>query len=86
MQPTTSSIQKLLQQKLNIYTTVLTPKTELRKDLNLVDWEMHYLLNAIEQTWNISITQKESDEIVSMKHLMEVVKQQLNTKTRFAHY
>lgn len=80
MQPTTSSIQKLLQQKLNIYTAVLSPKTELRKDLELVDWEMHYLLNAVEQRWNISITQKESDKIVSMQHLMEVVKQQLNTK------
>ena len=80
MQPTTSSIQKLLQQTLNIYTAVLSPKTELRKDLELVDWEMHYLLNAVEQRWNISITQKESDKIVSMQHLMEVVKQQLNTK------
>ena len=85
MQPTTNSIQKLLQQKLNIYTAALTPKTELRKDLDLVDWEMHYLFNAIEQRWNISITQKESDEIVSMKHLMEVVKQQLSTKAAITH-
>lgn len=77
MQPTTNSIQKLLQQKLNIYTSVLTPKTNFRQDLDLVDWEMHYLLNAIEERWNISITQQESDEIVSMRHLMEVVKQQL---------
>lgn len=77
MQPSVNSIQKLLKKKLNIYTTVLTPKTDLKKDLDLVDWEMLYLLNAIEQVWNISITQNDSEKIVNMEHLMAVVKKQV---------
>ena len=78
MQPTANSIQKLLQEKLNIYSADLNPRTDLKKDLDMVDWEMLYLLNAIEQTWNISITQYDSDKIVNVKHLMEVVKKQFN--------
>ena len=77
MQPIVTSIQKLLKQKLNIYTPVLTPKTDLKKDLNLVEWEMLYLFNAIEQTWHISITQKDSENIVNVQHLLAVVKRQV---------
>ena len=85
MQPTTNSIQKLLQEKLNIYPDLLNPATNLKKDLDMVDWEMHYLLNAIEEVWNISITQHESDKIVNMKQLMAVVKQQLISKAGRTH-
>lgn len=78
MQPTANSIQKLLQQKLNISASSLTPKTNLKKDLDLVDWELLYLLNAIEKTWNISINENDLSKIVNMKYLMEVVRRQLS--------
>ncbi len=77
MQPVVTTIRKLLKQKLNIYPPVLTPKTDLKKDLNLVEWEMLYLFNAIEQTWHISITQQDSDSIVNLQHLLAVVKRQV---------
>ncbi len=77
MQPIVNSIQKLLKQKLNIYTPVITPKTDLKKDLNLVEWEVLYLFNAIEQTWHISITQQESEKIVNVQHLLAVVRRQV---------
>ncbi len=76
MQPFVNSIQKLLKQKLNIYTTGLTPKTDLKKDLNLVDWEMLYLLNAVEKKWHVSIAQNESDNIGNIEQLLAVVKKQ----------
>ena len=56
MQTFVTGIQKLLKQKLNIYANSLTPKTDLKNDLNLVDWELVYLLNAVEKKWQISIT------------------------------
>ena len=74
MQPFVNSIQKLLKQKLNIYTTALTPKTDLKRDLNLVDWEMLYLLNAIERKWHVSIAQNDSENIGSIEQLLAVVK------------
>lgn len=77
MQPIVTSIQKLLRQKLNISAPVLTPKTELKKDLNLVEWEMLYLFNAIEQTWHISFTQQDTENIVNVQHLLAVVKRQV---------
>lgn len=76
MQPIVTGIQKLLKQKLNIYTSVLTLKTDLKKDLDLVDWELLYLLNAVEETWHISIPQNESDNIVRIEHLLMIVKKQ----------
>ena len=76
MQPIVNSIQKLLEEKLNIYITPLTPHTNLKTDLDLVDWEMLYLLNAVEQTWHISIPQNDSDKIVSIEHLLAIVKKQ----------
>lgn len=85
MRPIVNSIQKLLKQKLNIYPTVLTTKTDLKKDLNLVDWEMLYLLNAIEQTWQISITQYDSDNIVNLEHLLAVVKKQVTATAHRNH-
>ena len=76
MQPFVNSIQKLLKQKLNIYTTGLTPKTDLKKDLNLVDWEMLYLLNAVERKWHVSIAQNECEKIGNIEQLLAVVKKQ----------
>jgi acyl carrier protein len=76
MQPVMSSIGKLLKQKLNIYPPVLTMKTDLKKDLNLADWEMLYLLNAVEQTWEISIPLNDSEKIIRIEHLLAAVKKQ----------
>lgn len=76
MQPFVNSLRKLIQQKLNIYPAVLTPKTNLKKDLDLVDWEMLYLMNAIENKWHISLAQNDSDNIGSIEQLMAIVKKQ----------
>jgi acyl carrier protein len=78
MQAIVNSIQKLLKQKLNIYTTVITPKTDLKKDLNLVDWEMLYLLNAVEKKWHVSITQNDQESIGNIEQLVAVVRKQSN--------
>lgn len=78
MQTIVNSIQKLLKQKLNIYTTALTPKTDLKKDLNLVDWEMLYLLNAVEKKWHVSITQNDQDTIDNIEQLVAVVRRKSN--------
>jgi acyl carrier protein len=76
MQPFVNSLRKLIQQKLNIYPAVLTPKTDLKKDLDLVDWEMLYLMNAIENKWHISLAQNDSDNIGNIEQLMAIVKKQ----------
>lgn len=73
MQPFVNSIQKLLKQKLNISTTSLSSKTDLKKDLNLVDWEMLYLLNAVENKWHISIA-VDPQTIGSVGQLMAAVR------------
>jgi acyl carrier protein len=80
MQPAVSSIQKLLNQKLNIYPGTLTLKTELKKDLDLVDWEMLYLLNVVEQAWQISIPPADSDKIVRIEQLLAIVKKQRGSR------
>lgn len=67
------SIQKLLKQTLNISPVSLIDSTDLRKDLNLVDWEIAYLLNAIERAWHISIAESETNETMNVKYLMELV-------------
>lgn len=71
MQPFVISIQRLLKKKLNI-STPLTPETDLKKDLDLVDWEMLYLLNAVEKKWHVSIS--ETDQIGNMEQLLAAVK------------
>jgi acyl carrier protein len=71
MQPFVISIQRLLKKKLNI-STPLTPETDFKKDLDLVDWEMLYLLNAIEKKWHVSIS--ETDQIGSIEQLLAAVK------------
>lgn len=76
MQPAVSSIQRLLKQKLNIYPSALSLKTDLKKDLDLTEWEMLYLLNAVEQTWHVSIPATDSDQIASIEHLLAAVKKQ----------
>jgi acyl carrier protein len=76
MQPAMSSIQKLLKQKLNVYARVLTLKTDLKKDLGLTDWEILYLLNSVEQAWQVSIPPKDSESIICIEHLLAAVKKQ----------
>ena len=76
MRPIVNGIQKLLKQKLNIYATALTPETDLKKDLELVDWEMLYLLNAVERKWHVSIAQNELEKIGNIEQLLAVVKKQ----------
>ena len=71
MQPFVISMQRLLKKKLNI-STPLTPQTDLKKDLDLVDWEMLYLLNAIEKKWHVSIS--ETDQIGNVEQLLAAVK------------
>jgi hypothetical protein len=73
MQTFVNSIQKLLKQKLNINSISLTPKTDLKKDLDLVDWEMLYLFNAVEKKWHVSI---DADNIGNIEQLMAVVRKQ----------
>lgn len=70
------SIQKLLKKTLNISPVSLIDSTDLRKDLNLVDWEIAYLLNAIERAWHISIADSETNETMNVKYLMEQVSNQ----------
>ncbi|NCI50852.1 hypothetical protein GWC95_13015 [Sediminibacterium roseum] len=70
-QPFVISIQRLLKKKLNI-STPLTPQTDLKKDLDLVDWEMLYLLNAIEKKLHVSIS--DSDQIGNIEQLLAAVK------------
>ncbi len=76
MQPLVNSIQKLLKRKLNIYPSALSIKTDLKKDLDLVDWEMAYLLNAVEQTWHIRISENDASNIASMGQLIAVVRRE----------
>ncbi len=76
MQPFVNGIQKLLKQKLNISVSFLTPETDLKEDLNLVDWEMLYLLNAIEKKWHVSITQHDLESIANIEQLSAIVRKQ----------
>ncbi|NCI45646.1 acyl carrier protein [Sediminibacterium soli] len=76
MQPAISSLQRLLREKLNIYSAVITLKTDLKKDLDLADWELLYLLNAVEQAWDISIPATDSEKIIRIEHLLDVAKRQ----------
>ena len=43
----------------------------------MADWEWHYLLNAVEQAWKISLPPAETEQIVHVKHLLAVVKKQV---------
>jgi acyl carrier protein len=79
MQPL-STLRRLLQQKLNIDSAALTPSTNLKKDLEMSEWEWDYLLNSIEQAWEISLPSTETKDVVNVKHLLTVVKKQQPNK------
>jgi len=71
------SIKKLLKKTLNISPISLIDSTDLKKDLNLVDWEVAYLLNAIENAWHISISDYDTDRAMNVKFLKELVNNQM---------
>lgn len=73
MQPLLVGIQKLLKKKLNINTTLVDPQTDLKRDLQLADWEMLYLLNAVESKWRVSIAQNEQEQIGNVAQLLAVL-------------
>jgi hypothetical protein len=64
MQPIIT-LRKLLEQKLNIDSARLSPSTNLKKDLEMSEWEWDYLLNSIEQAWKISLPSSEINEVVN---------------------
>lgn len=73
MQPLLVGIQKLLKKKLNINTTLVDPQTDLKRDLQLADWEMLYLLNAVENKWRVSIAQNEQEQIGNVAQLLALL-------------
>jgi hypothetical protein len=81
MKPIVKSIKKLLKQTLNISPVSLIDSTDLRKDLNLVDWEIAYLLNAVEKAWHISISENVTDKTMNVKYLKELVRMQVPKTT-----
>lgn len=76
MQPLLNGIQKILKQKLNISVSPISPSTDLKNDLELVDWEMLYLLNAVENKWHVSIAQNEQESIGNIEQLLAAVRKQ----------
>jgi acyl carrier protein len=79
MQPL-NTLRKLLYQKLNIKATSVSHSTKLKQDLEMTEWEWDYLLNSIEQAWEISLPPTETQEVVNVKHLLAVVKKQQPNK------
>lgn len=76
MQAVLNGIQQILRKKLNINAPALSAKTDLKKDLELVDWEMLYLLNAVENKWHVSLPNPETDSIGNVGQLMAAVQAQ----------
>jgi acyl carrier protein len=76
MQAVLNGIQQILKKKLNINVPALSPKTDLKKDLELADWEMLYLLNAVENKWHVSLPNPETDHIGNVGQLMAAVQAQ----------
>jgi len=74
---TISTLRRILHQKLNIDPAGLSQKTDLRRDLEMTEWEWDYLLNSIEQTWKISLPPAEINTVVNVKHLLSVVRKQI---------
>jgi hypothetical protein len=74
---TISTLRRILHQKLNIDPAGLSQKTDLRRDLEMTEWEWDYLLNSIEQTWKISLPPAEMNTVVNVKHLLSVVRKQI---------
>ena len=74
--PTLNTLKRLLQQKLNIDTSSLSPTTNLRQDLEMSEWEWDYLMNSIEQACEISLPASEINQVVNVKHLLVLVKKQ----------
>ena len=73
MKPIIINIQKLLKHNLNIANVNLTYNSNLKKDLDLADWDVAYLLNNIEYDWHISITDVDNEKIMNLKYLSEVI-------------
>ena len=74
MQPYINDIQTVLYKKLNINPKLIHSKTDFRKDLQFSEWEMIYLLNAVEQNWHIEISDKDALKINNLKQLILVIK------------
>lgn len=74
---TISTLRRILHQKLNIDPAGLSQETDLRRDLEMTEWEWDYLLNSIEQTWKISLPPAEMNTVVNVKHLLSVVRKQI---------
>lgn len=67
-------IQRILYKKLNIHLKSFTTKTDFRNGMELTDWEITYLFNAIEQSFQIEISEKDAHKINNVHQLLNVVK------------
>lgn len=74
MQSYINDIQRILYKKLNIHPKSFTTKTDFRNEMELTDWEVTYLFNAIEQSFQIVISEKDAQKINNMHQLLNVVK------------
>jgi len=74
MQLFINGIQTVLYQKLNINPKLIHSKTDFRKDLQLSNWEMIYLLNAVEQNWHIEISDVDALKINNLQQLIRIIK------------
>ena len=74
MQPYINDIQAVLYKRLNINPKLIHAKTDFRKDLQLSEWEMIYLLNAVEQNWQIEISDNDALKINNLQQLRRIIK------------
>ncbi len=74
MQSYMDDIQRILYKKLNIHPKSFTAKTDFRNGMELTDWEITYLFNAIEQSFQIVISDKDAHKINNVHQLVNMVK------------
>jgi acyl carrier protein len=74
MQTFINDIQRILYKKLNIHPRSFTIKTDFRKGMELTDWEIAYLLNVIEESYQIEISDKDVHKINNVHQLVNIVK------------